>query len=104
MVRLSFGFLADTVEVMSVAPSERAVTKPQLKTLVGEVSEAIDMCRASWWAIQRTTCLENQQMVPDATRDSATTIRIAKYDIENRALLITFWDGRTEEIEAGNRS
>lgn len=97
-------FLDDAVDVMSIAPSERAVTKPQLKTLIGEVSEAIDMCRASWWAIQRSTCLENQQMVPGAPRDNATTIRTVEYDTENRTLLITFWDGRTEQIEASNRT
>ncbi len=97
VVRLAFDYLTDEVVVMSIAPTERMVTRPQIKLLMGEVADAIGACRAAWWAIQRTTCLENR-------RTGVGMIKSANYDPEDGFVTLVFEDGKMDRVVAGDIS
>lgn len=57
--RFVFSMVADTVSLWDVKPLRNAPTLAVLKGLASQIHANRRMCRASWWRMQQTVCLDN---------------------------------------------
>lgn len=102
IARVSFSYLGDAVELMSIEPLKHAPAQRLINRLLSDVRAQLHACRRSWWDTQHTACLENQWLAvgadgavaPVAERvPDAKQVIEAVYDVEARKLRIRFSDG-----------
>ena len=107
LVRLWFSYVSEAVGVRDIAPTERAVRRPQLKRLLNELQDNLAACRKLWWETRATTCLENKWVVRlasgclevlEARRRSARQVRSATYDASTQMMSVEFRDGAEEQV------
>lgn len=93
IARVGFSFLNDTVDLMSIAPTQNIPMQRVVNRFLSEVQERLSDCRRFWWSNRQTSCLENQSViVPEAGKvelcaeSTANARQIAKalYDLTVR--------------------
>jgi len=57
--RFEFSMVADAVALWDVKPLRNAPTLAVLNGLARQIHDNRRMCRASWWQMQQTVCLDN---------------------------------------------
>jgi hypothetical protein len=106
IARVQFSYLNAEVELWSIEPIRNAPTQRAINGLLQDVSAQLRACRRSWWGMQRTTCLDNQWVLPSAKSflepllervPEAKQIDVASYDIETEQLWVQFCDGTSSE-------
>lgn len=102
--RLAFSFLDGSIHLLDVMPLARAPRLAALNMAASVVVAALPACRAAWWDIQRTTCLDGQwlKVVEDdsflpASRTEIGALQIGRshYDVQ-RATVVVFFKNRAE--------
>jgi hypothetical protein len=109
IARIKFSFVTNVVQLISIAPLQNIPLQRVVSRLLDDIHARLDVCRRHWWNISRTTCLENQWMVP--SRDGslrvlplraagARQVAASAYDPDNRQLRITFRDGTVFDLQS----
>jgi hypothetical protein len=104
--RVQFSFLEEQLEVLSIAPLRNTPLQRTVNGLLDDIEAELLACRCSWWAVKRTTCLENQlaAILTETTniiRNSpSNTKRIASaaYDPDRDVVRIAFQDGTRLDV------
>ena len=106
IVRASFSFLRNYVELMSIRALCKAPLHRTVNRLLDDIQERLSDCRRCWWHISRTTCLANQwariaapgKVVISDHVPGAKQIDDAEYDASVDQLHVNFRDGTTEAV------
>ena len=110
VVRMTFSFIDQRTNVLTIVPSEGEVSQRQLNTLAEEIAAHLPACRAIWWKLRGTTCLENQKVLMRPSggyalttdeRPDAKRIALATYDTAEQALAMRFWGGGAATMPVG---
>jgi hypothetical protein len=108
IARVRFSFVTSEVALLSIAPLRNSPLQRMVNHLLGDIEAELPACRRTWWAGQRTTCLENQLVVtssgtievPLSAPAHAKKIETATYDSDHDRVRITFHDGTTLDTSA----
>jgi len=102
--RLAFSFLDGAIHLVDVTPLARAPRLAVLNMAASAVAAALPACRAAWWDIQGTTCLDGQwvKIAEDHTclpahrmEVGALQIDHSHYDVQ-RASVMAFFKNQAE--------
>jgi hypothetical protein len=102
--RLAFSFLDGSIHLLDVIPLAHAPRLTVLNMVASAVVAALPACRAAWWNIQGTTCLDGQWLkivendicLPvSRTEVGALQIDRSHYDIQ-RAVVVVVFKNQTE--------
>lgn len=65
--RLAFSFVSDEIRLMDVDPVEDAPTTRTIDRIKSAIAVNLPTCRAAWWAMAGTCCLDNRwsRLAPD---------------------------------------
>jgi hypothetical protein len=107
IARVKFSYLNSALDLLSVAPENKAPLQRVVNRLLDNIRERLSDCRERWWMANRTVCLTNQWalMQSGGTVDllvrraaGAQQIVDAHYDPRGEQLVVAFRDGTTAEV------